>query len=516
MTEQGHQEALNKGADHTAVQLDADSSRASSTSSTERSSQGAGNEMPEEGIQAAQSARLPADFTHPTAPGRSRLLTDEHFVPCSWVDDDQDKNQLLLPQYQAQAYEQDRDDRFEEERLAKEEARRRAAEQRYAESEVKDEERRKRKEAEAAAAAAQAQQAKRDALIKKVGLTGDPERFCASMQNVSPNLRLQVFRPEDIERMAGVTQSVDSDLHKRNESIGQALELKGPLRLVGLPRSFKAMLDLKEALPHFGEVIDFVVNHVELQKRSRELNPGRPAARLPPMLLNGPPGVGKTHFCEALADVLGVPVRRNPMDQAETSAALLGSDMSWSNSRFGLVFELLALGDYANPVVILDELDKANSTSVSSGVLTSPTAVLHSLLEPISAARVRDISLNLEIDASQVSWIATANYPWLVPATLRSRMKEFFIFMPDAEQAIQVARSVVRSALASVGMTLDHVDRQLIIAVAHLSAREIYQATIEATAAAVRRGGVRVLVADLPRDLLGSLEAYSTTSAWLH
>lgn len=516
MTKEVHQEAPTRGIDKPSGPVGTEPSGLSPVDLDADAASVGGSEPRDEGERPTQSVRQPADFAHPTAPGRSRLLTEKHFVACTWTDDYADKGQLLLPHYWAEAYEMEREERFEQERLAKEEERRRASHQRYAEQETKDEERRKRQQAEAAITAAQAQQARREALIRRVGLTGDPEGFCISMQNVSPNLRLQVFRPEDVERMAAGAQSVDSDLHKRNESIGQALDMKGPLRLIGLPLSVKLILDLKADHPHFTEVIDFVANHVALQRRSRELNPGRPAARLPPMLLNGPPGVGKTHFCEALAGVLGVPVRRHPMDQAETSSALLGSDMTWGNSRYGLVFELLALGDYANPVVILDELDKANSLATTSGALTSPTSVLHSLLEPVSAARVRDISLNLELNASQVSWIATANYPWRVPATLRSRLKEFFIYMPDAEQAIQLARSVVKSALASVGMKLEHVDRQIIIVLAHLSAREIYQATIAATAAAVRRGAVRVLIADLPNDVLAGFEADTTTTAWLH
>lgn len=516
MTELGHQANPSQDADQPTPPIDTASSSFPPASSAEGDVEVGESNLKKKSDRPAPAKRQPADFTHPTAPGRSRLLTEKLFVPCSWGSDNEGKSPLLLPQYRAEEYELERDERVELEQLAKEEERRRASNQRYAEQEAKEEERRKRQQAEAATTAAQAQQARREALIKRVGLTGDPEGFCISMQNVSPNLRLQVFRPEDVERMAAGAQSVDSDLHKRNESIGQALDMKGPLRLIGLPLSVKLILDLKEDHPHFAEVIDFVANHVALQRRSRELNAGKPAARLPPMLLNGPPGVGKTHFCEALASVLGVPVRRHPMDQAETSSSLLGSDMSWGNSRYGLVFELLALSDYANPVVILDELDKANSLATTSGALTSPTSVLHSLLEPVSAARVRDISLNLELDASQVSWVATANYPWRVPATLRSRLKEFFICMPDAEQSIQVAKSVVKSALASVGMKLEQADRQFIVAVAHLSAREIYQATIAATAAAVRRGAVRVLIADLPNDVLAGFEADTTTTAWLH
>ncbi|WP_251711460.1 AAA family ATPase [Hydrogenophaga intermedia] len=213
-------------------------------------------------------------------------------------------------------------------------------------------------------------------------------------------------------------------------------------------------------------------------------------------------GVGKTHFCESLAKVLGVPVRRHPMDQAETSGALLGSDAVWGNSRYGLVFDLLGLGEYANPLVILDELDKAQTMGKTSGGFSSPTGVLHSLLEPVSAAQVRDISLDLELDASQIAWIATANYPWWVPATLRSRFREFLIMPPDAEQAIQLSRSVVRNALKAAGFGAGEPDRRIVVALAHLSAREIYQVILATAATAARRNAPEIQMHDLPCEAL--------------
>lgn len=70
------------------------------------------------------------------------------------------------------------------------------------------------------------------------------------------------------------------------------------------------------------------------------------------------------------------------------STPLLGSDAVRGNLRCGLVFDLLGLGEYANPRVILDKSDKAHFMGKSPGGLSSPTGVLHSLLEPVSAALV--------------------------------------------------------------------------------------------------------------------------------
>lgn len=323
-----------------------------------------------------------------------------------------------------------------------------------------------------------------------------PEGFCRQVAELPKKGRAAVYSHDAIQKLEKSATSSDADMQKRNAVLFAQLAPKGPLRRVGLARTIEDVLALEHSHPHFSEVIQYVANRIALQKASR-----RPV-RIPPMMLFGPPGVGKTHFCEALAAILHVPVRRHPMDQAETSSALLGSDITWSNTRFGLVFELLALGDYANPVVILDELDKANRGQISGGSLPSSTAVLHSLLEPISALRVRDISVDIELDASLITWIATANYPWLIAPTLRSRMKEFLICMPTAEQSLLVARSVVAEAIKDSGIISQRPDGRFIAAVAHLSAREIYQATATAAASATRRGVRNVEMVDLPRDVL--------------
>ncbi|MDZ4176511.1 MAG: hypothetical protein U1D36_18825 [Hydrogenophaga sp.] len=98
--------------------------------------------------------------------------------------------------------------------------------------------------------------------------------------------------------------------------------------------------------------------------------------------------------------------------------------------------------------------------------------------------------MDIELDASLINWIATANYPWLIAPALRSRMKEFLIQMPTAEQSLLMATSVMAQAIKESGVHWsESPDRRFIAAVAHLSAREIYQTTPTAAASAVRRGG---------------------------
>ncbi|MDP3760455.1 MAG: ATP-binding protein, partial [Ramlibacter sp.] len=81
--------------------------------------------------------------------------------------------------------------------------------------------------------------------------------------------------------------------------------------------------------------------------------------RLQPMLLVGEPGVGKTHFAQALAEALATTIHIQQMDSDLTSAFLMGSDRKWGNSQQGMLFERVVLGQHANPVIVLDELDKS-------------------------------------------------------------------------------------------------------------------------------------------------------------
>jgi DNA replication protein DnaC len=505
-----------------------------------------GKERPEEKkstvvcVPAPLARRRPPSFTSRTAPGRARLLSDGNFIGYPRFAGNYQDDLLLPPgvaaQYDRLKAQREREAAGQEGAVPSNEP---AWEQRERLEAAKREADRRRQAAEQAAREATEAQEKIDALLRRQGFNlADQRRFGEEVARLPANQRLRVYREEDVQRMAAAAQSVDADIKKRNEPLGHLLNAKGSWRRIGAPESVEAILALQEDHPHFGEVIQFAANHVALQKmrfRTGDTETGeapakgknaragkgaskragnragadpeaaeqvKPPVRLPPLLLYGPPGVGKTHFCESLAKVLGVPVRRHPMDQAETSSALLGSDAVWGNSRYGLVFDLLGLGDYANPLVILDELDKAQVIGKTSGGFSSPTSVLHSLLEPVSAAQVRDISLDLELDASQITWIATANYPWWVPATLRSRFREFIIMPPDAEQAIQLARSVVKNALKVAGFGAGEPDRRIVVALAHLSAREIFQATIMAAARSAAQGNAVLRLEHLPPELV--------------
>lgn len=298
----------------------------------------------------------------------------------------------------------------------------------------------------------------------------------------------------------------DSDDQARLKKIVQALEKLPTHRKIAAPEGLSTLHALRETHPHFVEVLDTI------EQRLVAARSGAKLVRLPPLLLVGAPGIGKTHFAQALANALGAPYAKIALDTQASDSTLLGLDKKWSNSMHGRLFELICLGEYANPVVVLDELDKCGRDNRDDAL-----APLHTLLEPVSAKAVRDLSLDFEFDASLVTWIATANNAGIIPSSLRSRCTEVVVTMPNAEDSIRIAIEVVACAvrdLAPAGFVIP--DRRFAVAIAHETAREIRKAMEEAISKAIFNKRMFLVDADLPQWILDETSAQGEERSWLH
>jgi ATP-dependent Lon protease len=163
---------------------------------------------------------------------------------------------------------------------------------------------------------------------------------------------------------------------------------------------------------------------------------------MPPLLLSGPPGVGKTRFISELASVLGTDFYSLDYSTVSSGFVVAGGASSWSDSKPGFISNSIRSSRFANPIIMLDELDKA-----SVDTRHDPMGPMYSLLEKHTAKRFIDEYLEIPFDVSSIIWIASANYPERIPEPIRSRMLEIKISLPTNEQSIAIIRSIYTELL---------------------------------------------------------------------
>ena len=207
----------------------------------------------------------------------------------------------------------------------------------------------------------------------------------------------------------------------------------GGARLTVKPAGVPSMDALYQDLPNFTEVLDDIRKHIALVSDSRD------AMELPPMLLLGKPGIGKTHFGKRLSQLLATGFGFVSMSSMTAGWVLSGSSSQWKNAKPGKVFETFLNGSYANPVILVDEIDKAGGDAQYD-----PLGPLYTLLEHDTAIQFIDEFVEIPIDAGDAVWIATANDAARIPEPILNRMHVYEIAPPDAEGAARIALAIYR------------------------------------------------------------------------
>jgi ATP-dependent Lon protease len=239
-----------------------------------------------------------------------------------------------------------------------------------------------------------------------------------------------VFRVNDVEKR--LTRLPPKE-HETLRSTYERMLEKGPERFQVKPSGVPAMEHLYDELPNFGDVLDDVRRQLALCQDSRD------ALEITPMLLLGPPGIGKTHFAREIAQLLGTGLGFISMSSLTAGWVLSGASSQWKGARPGKVFETLVDGAYANPVMVVDEIDKARGEHAYD-----PLGALYSLLEHDTAQSFTDEFAEVAIDASQVIWVATANDERAIPEPILNRMNVYAVQAPDRDAARAIALRLYR------------------------------------------------------------------------
>lgn len=202
--------------------------------------------------------------------------------------------------------------------------------------------------------------------------------------------------------------------------------------------------------PWFREAGDAMLSEIMLARRL-----GGTRCHLTAVILAGPPGIGKSRYLEHLVRTIGRRAFVQPMAGLSEALTILGSNATFPAAQPSLPVRAVLETGCADPVVILDEIDKVGD-SVQHG---HPLEALLPLLEPGTAARFRDPFLDRVIDASQITWLATANETGTLPQALRSRMTILWCNGPGPQHLDAVLAGFAAELAARFGVPAERIPR---------------------------------------------------------